>query len=68
MPKFILFVGSNPFEANYGPPWRAPKVTEGTVDGSLKIAVVDPRCSKTASRAWKWLPVRPNGVAAVGWE
>jgi anaerobic selenocysteine-containing dehydrogenase len=28
---------------------------------------VDPRCSKTAARAWKWLPVRPNGVAAVGW-
>jgi anaerobic selenocysteine-containing dehydrogenase len=65
--EFILFVGANPFEANYGPPWRAPKITEGTADGSLKIAVVDPRCSKTASRAWKWLPVRPNGVAAVGW-
>ena len=32
----------------------------------MKIAVVDPRCSKTAARAWKWLPVRPNGVAAVG--
>lgn len=35
------------------------------VDGRLKIAVIDPRCSKTAARAWKWLPVRPNGVAAV---
>ena len=45
--EFILFVGANPFEANYGPPWRAPKVTEGMVDGGLKIAVVDPRCSKT---------------------
>jgi tetrathionate reductase subunit A len=28
--------------------------------------VVDPRCSKTAARAWKWLPVKPQGVAAVG--
>ena len=29
----------------------------------MKIVVVDPRCSKTASRAWKWLPVDPiNGV------
>ena len=33
--------------------------------GGMKIAVIDPRCSKTAARAWKWLPVRPNGVAAV---
>ena len=33
--------------------------------GSLKIAVVDPRCSKTAARAWKWLPIRPNGVSAL---
>jgi tetrathionate reductase subunit A len=65
--EFILFVGSSPYEANYGPPWRAPKVTQGIVDDGVKIAVVDPRCSKTAARAWKWLPVRPNGVAAVGW-
>ena len=32
----------------------------------MKIAVVAPRCSKGTARAWKWLPVRPNGVAAVG--
>ena len=65
--EFILFVGSSPYEANYGPPWRASKVSQGIVDSGIKIAVVDPRCSKTAARAWKWLPVRPNGVAAVGW-
>lgn len=63
--EFIIFVGANPFEANYGPPLRVQKVTEGMIDGRMKIAVVDPRCSKTAARAWKWLPVRPNGVAAV---
>lgn len=64
--EFCLFVGANPFEANYGPPLRAHKVTEGTVDGRMKIAVIDPRCSKTASRAWKWLPVEPvNGVPAI---
>jgi anaerobic selenocysteine-containing dehydrogenase len=62
--EFIIFVGSNPFEANYGPPLRAQKITEGTVDGRMKIAVIDPRCSKTASKAWKWIPVRPNGVGA----
>ena len=64
--EFILFVGASPYEANYGPPLRAQKISSGLIDGRLKIAVVDPRCSKTAARAWKWLPVRPNGVAAVG--
>lgn len=64
--EFAIFVGANPFEANYGPPLRVQKVTEGTVDGRMKIAVIDPRCSKTASRAWKWLPVEPiNGVGAI---
>ena len=63
--EFILFVGASPYEANYGPPLRVPEDHQGIVDGGMKIAVVDPRCSKTAARAWKWLPVRPNGVAAV---
>jgi tetrathionate reductase subunit A len=63
--EFILFVGSNPYEANYGPPLRVQKVTQGIVDGRMKIAVVDPRCSKTAARAWKWLPIQPNGVGAL---
>jgi len=63
--EFILFVGANPYEANYGPPLRVQKLTEGLVDGRMKIAVVDPRCSKTASRAWKWLPIQPNGVSAL---
>ena len=64
--EFILFVGANPYEANYGSPLRASKMTSGMMDGRMKIAVADPRCSKTASRAWKWLPVRPNGVGALG--
>jgi anaerobic selenocysteine-containing dehydrogenase len=64
--EFILYVGANVYEANYGPPLRGQKITSGLIDGRLKIAVVDPRCNKGAARAWKWLPVRPNGVAAVG--
>jgi anaerobic selenocysteine-containing dehydrogenase len=63
--EFIIFVGANPFEANYGPPLRVQKLTQGMVDGRLKIAVVDPRLTKTAARAWKWLPVSPNGVGAL---
>jgi tetrathionate reductase subunit A len=64
--EFVIFVGASPYEANYGPPLRIQKITEGIVDGGMKIVVIDPRCSKTAARAWKWLPVEPiNGVGAV---
>jgi anaerobic selenocysteine-containing dehydrogenase len=51
--EFIIFVGASPFEGNYGPPLRAPKLTERMVDGKMRIAVVDPRLSKTAAKAWK---------------
>jgi anaerobic selenocysteine-containing dehydrogenase len=66
--EFIIFVGASPFEGNYGPPLRVPKITEGLSDGTLKIAVVDPRFSKTASKAWKWLPNKPGteGALALG--
>jgi anaerobic selenocysteine-containing dehydrogenase len=64
--EFLLFVGASPYEANYGPPMRAGKITQGMVDKGRKIAVVDPRCSKTAGRAWKWLPVAPEAVGALG--
>lgn len=63
--EFILFVGANPYEANYGPPHRVPKIADGLAEQSCKFAVIDPRCSKTASRAWKWLPVKSSGVGAV---
>ena len=62
--EFILFVGSSPFEANY-PPLRTPSITEGLTNGRLKIAVVDPRLSKTASKAWKWVPAKPGTEGAL---
>jgi len=66
--KFVIFVGASPFEGNYGPPYRAPRITEGLVSGRLKYAVVDPRFSKTASHAWKWFPAKPGteGALALG--
>lgn len=64
--EFIIFVGANPYEANYGPPLRAGKLSQNITNGNQRIAVVDPRFSKTASRAWKWVPVEPNGVGALG--
>ncbi len=63
--EYVLFVGSNLFDANYGPPNRAPRMTQRVVDGSLKITVLDPRFSKLASRApGSWVPVRPGTDAA----
>ena len=63
--RFILFVGANLFEANYGPPNRSVRLTENLVSGRTRIAVADPRFSKLASKAWKWLPVRPGTDAAL---
>ena len=62
--EFVIYAGANMFEANYGPPQRVPKMTEGIVDGK-KYAVVDPRLSKAASKAWKWVPVKPGEDAAL---
>lgn len=63
--RFILFVGANLFEANYGPPNRAVRLTGNLVSGKTKIAVADPRFSKVASKAWKWLPLKPGTDAAL---
>jgi tetrathionate reductase subunit A len=63
--RFILFVGANLFEANYGPPNRAVRLTENLVSGHTRIAVADPRFCKLASKAWKWLPLKPGTDAAL---
>lgn len=63
--EFILFVGASPFEGNYGPPGRSPRIVQNIVEGKLKIAVVDPRLSKTAAKAWKWLPIQPGAEGAL---
>lgn len=61
---FVIYVGANMFEANYGPPQRVPKMTERMLRGEMKYAVLDPRCSKAAAKAWRWVPVQPGTDAA----
>jgi anaerobic selenocysteine-containing dehydrogenase len=63
--EFVIFVGASPFEANYGPPYRTSRITDGLVDGRLRFVVVDPRLSKTAAKAWKWLPGKPGSEGAL---
>jgi anaerobic selenocysteine-containing dehydrogenase len=62
---FMLFVGASPYEGNYGPTNRALRIAQRVADGSLKIAVVDPRASKIAGKAWKWVPIQPGGEGAL---
>lgn len=65
--EFVIFFGTGAFEANFGPPYLSNLVTNNLVSGQLKIAVVDPRLSKTAAKAWKWLPIKPGGDAALAY-
>ncbi|RMG95982.1 MAG: twin-arginine translocation signal domain-containing protein [Chloroflexi bacterium] len=66
--EFIIYFGTSPFEANFGPTNLVPKLTTAMVENRLKIAVVDPRLNKTATKAWKWVPIKPgmDGALALG--
>jgi anaerobic selenocysteine-containing dehydrogenase len=66
--EFLLFVGASPFEANYGPTNRGSRIAKALAEGRMKIAVVDPRLSKVAAKAWKWVPIKPGteGAFALG--
>lgn len=63
--EFVIFFGTGAFEANFGPTPMAELVTDGIVHGHLEIAVVDPRLSKTATKARWWLPIQPGTDAAL---
>ncbi|WP_285720091.1 molybdopterin-dependent oxidoreductase, partial [Pelosinus sp. IPA-1] len=63
--EFVIFVGANVFEANYGPPLRTRHITEGISSGRMKYVVIDPRYSKAATHAWKWVPSIPGKDTAI---
>ncbi len=63
--RFVIFFGTGFVEANFGPPIMANLVTNAVTDEGCKVAVVDPRFSKSAAKAWQWVPVRPGGDAAL---
>jgi anaerobic selenocysteine-containing dehydrogenase len=63
--EFIIYWGANVLEGNYGPPLKVPKIMKGLASNRLKVAVVDPRHSKIAAKAWKWLPIKPGEDTAL---
>jgi anaerobic selenocysteine-containing dehydrogenase len=63
--EFLLAIGSSYIEGGYGPTHHARKLMENLVEGKVKIAVVDPRFSKIASKAWKWVPAQPGSEGAL---
>jgi anaerobic selenocysteine-containing dehydrogenase len=62
--EFVIFWGTGFNEANFGPTSMAPRVSQAIYDNNLKIAVIDPRLSKSAAKGG-WIPVHPNGNLAL---
>ena len=62
--EYILSVGSNLFDANYGPPNRNVRLVPNLVEGKTKLTVVDPRFNKAAAKANRYLPINPGTDAA----
>jgi anaerobic selenocysteine-containing dehydrogenase len=57
---YIVSVGSNLFEGNYGPPNQSARLTQNLADGTTRLVVVNPRFTKSASKATRYLPVKPG--------
>ena len=70
--KFLLGIGSAYIEGGYGPTHHARKMMKNLAEKKLKSAIVDPRFSKIASKAWKWVPIKAGtdgafALAMIRW-
>ncbi|WP_448567967.1 molybdopterin-dependent oxidoreductase [Thermus sp.] len=63
--RFVVFVGANVFEGNYGPPLRVGWITERVSKGELEYAIVDPRGQKGIKEASRWISPKPGHDAAI---
>lgn len=62
--RFAIFFGTGFSDANFGPPLLSQLVAEGLANENLKIAVLDPRLSRSAGKAHWWIPIKPGSDAA----
>lgn len=62
--KCVLYFGTGGFEANFGPPPLSEKITQGLTERGMKVYVIDPRFSKTAAKATRWIPIKAGTDAA----
>lgn len=58
--EYILSVGSNLFDANYGPSNRNVRLMPNLASGRTKLTVVDPIFNKSAAKANRYLPINPG--------
>ena len=63
--EFVIFWGTGFADANFGITPMAELVTKSLVERNLRIAVVDPRLSKSSAKAWRWLPIKPGTDVAL---
>ncbi|RMH06114.1 MAG: molybdopterin oxidoreductase, partial [Nitrospirae bacterium] len=66
--EFVIFFGASPLEAEFPMQTMARKVVEAVQGGRFRYAMVDPRFSNSAAKAWRWVPIRPgtDGALALG--
>lgn len=62
--EFLIVWGTNPLVASKSPTYLAPKITNALARG-MKMAVIEPRMSKTVEKATWWIPVEPGQDAAL---
>ncbi len=63
--EFLISFGTAYIEGGYGPTPNAQKMMKRLADKKLKMVVVDPRFSKIAAKANKWIPIKPGADAAL---
>jgi anaerobic selenocysteine-containing dehydrogenase len=63
--EFLILFGSSLLEAGFPFLAVARKMTRAINEGHLKYVVVDPRYSRTAVHAQKWVPIIPGGDGAL---
>ncbi|UOF92400.1 molybdopterin-dependent oxidoreductase [Fodinisporobacter ferrooxydans] len=62
--EFLIVWGTDPLVASKAPTYLAPKITNARSRG-MKLAVIEPRMSKTSEKADWWIAVEPGQDTAL---